>query len=338
MEVVFLSYIPEVENVGEAMLAQASANLESRESIDRLVEHLRRYVPSMQAVDAGDAHWPELVDGKTVFNYTYGFGLLNESVRPTLVLEGRGIPYAGATPFGLYMSANKPHASALMRSHGFSCPREELVVGPLSTDQAGRLTEAFSGASHLVVKPAYEESSIGLALVPNEEKELSAAVGGLHDALRQPILVQEYIDGVDVTVPVIGRSRSSCLPAVALRHDRLHSGGPFVFDAMGKASKAGVHYESVEDWPQALRKELYAMVETAFAALGLRDYARLDCRVTPDGRCHFLEMNANPQLGLDKASFAVSARAAELTVGRVIQMVLDDAAPPYGTSPLAIGR
>lgn len=106
----------------------------------------------------------------------------------------------------------------------------------------------------------------------------------LYGELAGVLVLQEYVDGVDVTVPVIGRRAPHCLPAVELRHNRPPS-GPFVFDAELKDSKASVRYAPIPDWPRAVREHLHAMAVTAFRVAGQRDYARLDCRVRLDGRC-----------------------------------------------------
>ncbi|MGH9928738.1 MAG: hypothetical protein ACREA9_05840 [Pyrinomonadaceae bacterium] len=80
------------------------------------------------------------------------------------------------------------------------------------------------------------------------------------------------------------------------------------------------------------------MAITAFRLADLRDYARLDCRITDAGQCHFLEINANPQLGLDKASFAVSALAVGMEVGQVIRYMVTYEDLPYGSTPLSLGH
>jgi D-alanine-D-alanine ligase len=158
-----------------------------------------------------------------------------------------------------------------------------------------------------------------------------AAVARLYRTLPGVLVVQEYVHGLDVTVPVIGRRGARCLPAVELRHDRPVD-GPFVFDAERKHTKSRVHY-AVPDWPAGVREEVYAMAAAAVRLTGVRDFARMDCRVTADGRCFFLEVNANPQLGLGPASFAVSAASAGLTVAQVVQMIVEDEAPPWGEVP-----
>ncbi|MCE6995235.1 hypothetical protein LZG04_10490 [Saccharothrix sp. S26] len=322
--VAFLYHVPE-EPVREAdrLTAQVHANFEDERTIARLVDHVRAHGTELTPVNAARDDWPARVTDRRVFNYTYGFGLLADSVRPTLVLEAAGADYVGAPPAGLYLSANKPHASDLMGAAGFDVPRQRLVCDPVGITESAALCAWFGGCDHVVVKPAYEESSVGLAVAPVEPEGLRAVLADLFDLLPGPFVVQEYVEGVDVTVPVIGRTAPHCLPAVGLVLER-PADGPFVFDAARKATKADVHYAPLTEWSDDVLDAVYAMALRAFRITGQRDYARLDCRVTPTGRCYFLEVNANPQLGLGKASFAVSANAAGLEVGEVIGAIIRD--------------
>ena len=271
-----------------------------------------------------------------MLNYTYGFGLLRDSVRPSLVLEGMGADYIGAHPNGLFLSANKPHMSALMAAVGFSVPAERLVAGDLTAGDAATLSKYFD-TDCLIVKPAYEESSLGISLIANGPEAIRTASAALRAAVDGPVVIQEYIDGLDVTVPIVGRHNVSCLPAVVLRHESLQT-TPFVFDAELKATKADVHYEGIASWPVDVRRQLYDMALTAFRLAGLRDYARLDCRITNSGQCYFLEINANPQLGLGKASFAVSGAAIGMEVGEVIRRMVRHEGLSYAPTPLSLGH
>lgn len=121
-----------------------------------------------------------------------------------------------------------------------------------------------------------------------------------------------------------------------LRRD-LPDDEPFVFDADRKHSKDRVHY-AAPDWPADLLSAVYDLALASVRLCGLRDYSRMDCRVTPDGRIHFLEVNANPQLGAAPASFGVSAGAVGLDLGDVLAMVLEDRPPPWGATPPVPGQ
>lgn len=333
--VVFLYNVPDVRSRGSGSHdLEVFANFESDNSIKRLIDHVGNYIPNLTGLNIDDADWPDKIGGERVFNYTYAFGLLRDSTWPTFVLEAMRIDYVGARPEGLYLSANKSHVSDLMRALGFLCPRQVVLCSPITESDAERTFEHLRGCEYLVLKPAYEESSVGLTLLANQPDEIRSAVSQLYDRLPGAMLLQEYVAGLDVTVPMVGRARPYCLPAVVLQHDKLPH-GPFIFDANLKATKSSVHYTPISDWPKDLREVIYRMSLSAFNMTKQRDYSRMDCRVAPDGRCYFLEINANPQLGLDKASFAVSAEAAGFAIGEVVRSMIYDEALPYGPSPFA---
>lgn len=297
-----------------------SQNYETPATIATLIAHLQKYIPDIRGINIADTDWIRQVRLGRVLNYTYGFGLFRDSVQPSIILEAMGSDYLGATPAGLFLSANKPHMSQLMAALGFRVPAERLVAVDLTATNAEAIS-AYFPCDMLVVKPAYEESSLGIALIPNEPEAIRRSSSALLAAVDGPVLVQEYVEGTDVTVPVVGRNRPACLPAVALMHDRSRE-GPFIFDAALKASKAEVHYEEIGSWPADIRNEVYNMALSACRMAGLRDYSRLDCRVDDAGRCYFLEINANPQLGLGKASFAVSAASTGFAVGEIVRQIL----------------
>ena len=311
------------------------ANYETLATIKRLLDHIGRYLPDTRGVNAAEADWFQQIAADRVLNYTYGFGLLRDSVWPTLMLEAMGADYVGAQPDGLYLSANKPHMAALVAASGFDVPTECLIARDVTGHRAEDISKYFA-AEWLVIKPAYEESSLGLSVVQNEPAEIVSAVASLRKAVKGVLLAQEYIDGLDVTVPVIGRGSPSCLPAVVLQHD-VKQTAPFVLDAERKATKSHVQYQSMATWSIDIRRQLYDMALTAFRLAHLRDYARLDCRITDAGQCYFLEINANPQLGLEKASFAVSAAQIGMEIGQVIRQMVSYEDLPYGPTPLGLG-
>lgn len=337
MSVIFLyNVLPRHTKISRKNDVDIIANFETINTIQPLIEHLQTHVPDLSELSISTDGWKERIRGEKVFNYTYAFGLLNESAHPTFVLEASSAEYYGATPAGIYLSANKPHSARLMSSLGFLCPRQRIVSRPPSGSEAEEICGYFKKSEYLVLKPAYEESSVGLRLLVNDPRDVRSSVASLYRWMPGVYIIQEYIDGIDVTVPVIGRSAGRCLPAVALQHEE-ESSEPFIFDATLKASKAGLHYAPIDDWPRDQRETIYDMALSAFSITEQRDYSRLDCRVSPDGRCWFLEMNANPQLSLGKGSFAVSSGAVGLAVGQVVNSIINDQMPEYGTTPLEIG-
>ncbi|WP_338875039.1 hypothetical protein WBJ53_05420 [Spirosoma sp. SC4-14] len=305
------------------------ANFETDISINKLISHLRKYIPDIELLNIANNNWFKYIDKYPIFNYTYGFGRLIDCIHPSYLLEASGNRYFGATPLGILLSSNKPHSNSLMKALGYLVPKEYLLVSEIKKEEAQILNSYFSSSSFLVLKPAYEESSLGLRLIENEPDNIFNTVNEVYANIKAPLLLQEYIDGEDVTIPIIGYEEAFLLPAVVLKHEK-KSSQPFLFEAASKATKSGLKYESMDGYPEKIKKNIYKMAKDAFYITHQRDYARLDLRLSSNGQCYFLEMNSNPQLGLDKASFAVSASLINLEVGEIFRMILDNRIIPSG--------
>lgn len=322
-----LSFVP--DEPPEGTFVEVAQNFESLEDLDLLRAEFEAACGPVHVVNTGVPGWRDRMGSGVVFNYTFGFELMEKGIQPTYFLESGGFDYRGATPTGLMLSANKPHASELMASCGFSCPASILVPALRSLDDPDLL--APLGDSELVVlKPAYEEASVGLRLLPNDIAEVSKAIVELRPHIPGPFLVQQYIHGLDVAVPMIGDVKPHCLPALALhRIDAPVNTSPFVFDAFHKRTKRGLEYRVTTDWDPAVTAGVYDMAMTAFTLLSQRDYARLDCRVDSDGRCWFLEVTPNPEVRPGKASFAVSASAAGISFADLLWLIVRREAPEW---------
>jgi D-alanine-D-alanine ligase len=323
----FMCFVPDEPPAGT--FSEVAGNFESQEDLELLCAEFGVHFGPVHVVNTASAGWQErLPDAGTIFNYTFGFELMHKGIQPTYVLESNGFDYRGATPIGLMLSANKPHASELMASSGFSCPATVLLPPTRSLDEPDLLAP-LAGSDLVVLKPAYEEASVGLRLLPNDISEIAKTVLELRPHIPGPFLLQRYIHGIDVTVPVIGQDRPHCLPALALHRLDADVTTPFVFDAVQKRAKRGLEYRPVQDWDPTVTAQIYSMAETAFTLTSQRDYARLDCRVDSNGTCWFLEMTSNPEVRPGKGSFAVAARAAGISFPDVLALIVDRKTPDW---------
>lgn len=322
-----LGFVP--DEPPEGTWTEVAGNFESKEDLELLRAAFEAGCGPVRTVNTGLPGWRDQLDNADViFNYTYGFELMQKGIQPTYLLESGGFDYRGATPIGLMLSANKPHAAQLMAASGFSCPASILLPPTRSLDDPDLLAP-LAAAELVVLKPAYEEASVGLRLLPNDIGEITKAVLDVRQHIPGPLLLQQYIAGIDVTVPVIGYGQPHCLPALALHRLNADPTTPFVFDAVQKRTKKGLEYRPADGWDPAVTAEIYAMAETAFTLTEQRDYARLDCRVDPDGVCWFFEMTPNPEVRPGKASFAVSARSAGTTFCDVLALIVNRRAPDW---------
>jgi D-alanine-D-alanine ligase len=322
-----LCFVP--DEPPEDTFIEVAGNFESKEDLELLRAEFEIGCGPVRIVNTAIPGWSDHLAGDgIIFNYTFGFELMEKGIQPTYLLESGGFDYRGATPIGVMLSANKPHASQLMAASGFSCPASILLPPNRPLDDPDLLAP-LAGSDLVVLKPAYEEASVGLRLLPNDIGEIAKAVLDLRPHIPGPVLLQQYIHGVDVTVPVIGYGQPHCLPALALHRLNAEPTTPFVFDAVLKRTKSGLEYRLAENWDPTVLAEIYAMAEAGFTLTAQRDYARLDCRVDSEGRCWFLEMTANPEVRPGKASFAVAARASNTTFADVLSLIVNRGVPDW---------
>ncbi len=326
-----LHFVP--DEPPEGTFSEVAGNFESQQDLDNLVAAFSEHFDQVQVVNTAHSGWQDRLKGAgTVFNYTHGFELMAKGVQPTFFLEGSGFDYRGADPIGMMLSANKPHTAELMASLGFLCPAA-VVVPAMRALNDPDLLAPLVGCDQVVLKPAYEEASVGLRLLPNDQSEVAAALHELRPHIPGPFLVMQYIHGIDVTVPIIGHPGPHCLPAVALHRLEGDLDSPWVFDAIQKRSKRGLEYRDTLDWDQSVTSEIYRMAEAGFRVTSQRDWARVDCRVDSAGHCWFLEVTPNPEVSPGKGSFTVSGGAAGMTFADVLAHIVDRRAPGWRPTP-----
>ena len=172
------------------------------------------------------------------------------------------------------------------------------------------------------MKPAREDGSIGIefSAVVSSIRELMERMDWLHAHFDSPVLIEEYIEGREIYVGVIGNDKPEALPVVELDLSKLPDGTPRIAAAevkWGKGTKAyrdtksAIATDLSDDTVTALQQTAVA----AYQALELRDYGRVDMRLQADGRIHVIEVNPNPWLS-SKAEFAMAARKAGRTYSR----------------------
>ena len=213
------------------------------------------------------------------------------------MLERLKLKYTGAAAQGLALSRDKVRANRILAKQGVKVPAN-FVVMPGA--KPGHSTLAYP----LFVKPARGDGSdfIGQSALVRNDRALERRVRALHAANAGPVLCESFIEGSDLFVGLIGNPPQVLHPMrlVALSKGR----GVPTFST--QRVKHDVKYQ--RRWRLIYRKarlspaqmrEIHVLSRKAFAALKLRDYARLDLRLTPDGRIVFIEANANPDLARD---------------------------------------
>jgi D-alanine-D-alanine ligase len=259
-----------------------------------------------------------------VFNIAEGQGVgRSREARVPAVLEMLGIPYTGSDPLTLAATLDKDCARRLVQSVGVAVPWGE-TWGP--DDDLPEITaRPHLPVSPVIVKPAWEGSSKGIRgkCVVDTAEELVSAIAGLRREHRQPILVEEYISGEELTVGVIGNAPPQVLGV--LRVVPLRPAERFVYSLEVKRNwKERVRYECPPRLPAGQLRAVEESALRVYRALGCRDVARVDFRLR-DGVPYFLEVNPLPGLSPESGDLVILARLVGWSYERLIEAILEAA-------------
>ncbi|MGZ6144372.1 MAG: D-alanine--D-alanine ligase family protein, partial [Myxococcales bacterium] len=243
-------------------------------------------------------------------------------------LELLDLRYTGAGPEALFLAQDKVVAKKIFDFHGIRTPR-------FAVSWRGRLDHIDHLEFPLIVKPACEDGSVGIdaGAVVGGVKEMLERVALIHERFDCPVLIEEYIEGREIYVGVLGNDKPNALPIVELDLSKLPEGMPRI---AGKEVKWEKGTEAYDLTRSAAAKGLDAdtvkrLQETAvqvFTALGLRDYGRVDMRLTQDGRIYVIEANPNPWLS-PEAELAIAARQAGRSYVELIGQIVELAFARY---------
>lgn len=253
------------------------------------------------------------------FNWGEGhFGPSREAQTPIL-LEMMGIPHTGSNGLGMLLSHNKHFAKSVFVQYGLPTANFVVVEDP---DHIPPINLHYP----LFVKPATEGSSVGVndqAKVCNYE-QLVAQIQWIWSVVQAPILIEEYIDGREFTISVVGRE---ALPIV-----EIVSPTGFYSHRLKEDVDGGVYRLCPAPLPADTTAYLQDLALRAMRALNLVDVCRMDLRMDSQGNAYILEVNPLPLLYPDpeQASIVYAARAVGYTYNDLIQKILNAAQERLG--------
>ena len=253
-----------------------------------------------------------------------GRGLCRFAVRG--LLEAHGARVVGSDARACLLADDKVAAKACLSGAGIPTP-----PGIVVTSKAWELPSWLSPP--LVLKPAFEHMSRGVHVV-NTDQEAYDVSARLLESLGQPILVEGYIPGRELAVSLLeGPKGLQVLPPLEWR---LGTRGPdFLTERSKLVEPVGERRDVLRaDLPDDLHSEMEALAQHAFRALGLRDYARFDIRLSSGGTLFFLEANTTPSLEPLEA-LALSAQWAGLDYPALVERMLSAALRRYEAVPSA---
>jgi D-alanine-D-alanine ligase len=244
----------------------------------------------------------------------------NADVAVAALLELLGVPYTGSGPGELYLTSDKALAKKLLAFDDILYPRYAVFGKDAALETGGNLRMP------LFVKPLKMDGSIGIdgdALV-RDANALMRRVLLIHDEVGDAALAEEYIEGRELYVGVIGNGEPLALPPIEIDFTGFPDGAPKVLDEKAKWDEDSPEYRGTRsvlaDLPDELRARVQKTAVDAYRALRVRDYGRVDLRVADTGDIYVIEVNASCYL--ERASeLAMAARAAGIEYPELVERI-----------------
>jgi D-alanine-D-alanine ligase len=247
-----------------------------------------------------------------------------EMVLPSL-LELLRIPYTGSDALALGLALHKNTAKELVRAAGIATP-DFVLVDTEATLRSVSLTYP------LIVKPAREDASIGIDFdsVVHSPTALEKAVTRVWRTFGQPALVERYIAGREVYVPLLGNRPRKALPLTEIQFGAAFVGKPNIVSYRAKWETESPECEDSEpvraELPAALEQRCIDVAQHAFSAIGCRDYGRVDLRIDVHGQPFVIDVNPNcdlhPLAGFTRAAQHTGLSYADLAM-HLVELALE---------------
>lgn len=213
-------------------------------------------------------------------------------------------------------------AKKILAFEGIAYPHFAVFSADADLETAGKLRMP------LFVKPLRADASLGIdakALV-NNAKDLMKRVLDIHEKFNDAALAEEYIEGREFYVGILGNQNPNAFPPIEMDFSGLKDGAPRVMDGNAKWSKDSAEYKGtkaiVADIPDELRAKLQKVSLEAYRALRVRDYGRVDLRLTETGDIYVIEVNASCYLE-QSGEFVMAAEAAGMDYPTLINKIVD---------------
>jgi len=302
------------------------SEFDSSETIDAIMNALRNKGHNVEFVDVEYPHLfsyfrKNRVD--MVFNIAEGsYGKFRESEVPA-VLDYLKIPYTGSNTFSLALALNKYLTKKILKAEQIPTPHFQLFV-------KGSEELDFNLKFPLIVKPNREGSAKGINrtnVVFNKE-ELYNKVRDIINNYRQEALVEEFIEGKELTIGILENGKTTILPILEIDFTDCKNSGEFFYSWRMKEFQGNKELGLVPKFycPARLDKETERMVkETALKthhAVGCLDISRTDIRLSTDNIPYVLEINPLPGLNPKESNFPIMAYAAGMSYDDIIDSVL----------------
>jgi D-alanine-D-alanine ligase len=250
----------------------------------------------------------------------YGITVFDQHVVAYLELLRQ--PYTGCNPRGMMLTRDKGLCKKVLSYHRIRVPQFAVFARGRAVKRPGRLQFP------LFVKSTVADSSAGIAQasIVHDDEKLRKRVEFIHEQLGTNAIAEEYIEGRELYVGVLGNRRLQTFPVWEMLFEKLADDVPHIATAKVKfdmryQNRCGIRTQAAEDLPPGVEQRMYDLSRRAYRALVMSGYARMDFRLREDGRIYLLEANPNPHLAYGE-DFAESAHVTGMKYTELIQRIL----------------
>ncbi len=304
------SVVEQIETISEVLVetGYSVSTMIASSDVDQLIARLREEKPDLVF------NFCESIEGDAFqeMNVAALYGLLK-------------IRYTGSGPLTLGSCLDKVRAKQILSFHKIGVPPFRVFVSP---DEVSRKKLRFP----VIAKPMHEDASIGIsnASIVSDRESLQNLLADLLKKFSQPILVEEYVDGREFNVAIVGTDEVLPLPVSEIDFSSMPQGYNHIVSYAAKWIPESIEYKNtVPICPakisQRLQKKIQNTAIRAYEVMGCRDYGRVDMRLDKNGNLFVLEVNPNPDLSPAGSGFARSAAAFGWTYRQLINNIVDSA-------------
>jgi D-alanine-D-alanine ligase len=303
-----------------------------KKAIKAITESLKKYGHQIKSFEGDkelirklEEFMPRVIKGELpgmVFNLSYGVQGQARYTHVPGILEMVGIPYVGSGPLAHSLALDKVVAKMIFRQNNLPTPDFAVLNDPGF--------EAPDLKYPLIVKPKNEAVSMGIRIVNNEE-ELRKAAQVIFDKFEQPVLAEQYIEGREINVGLLGNNPPEAFPPCEIIFGE---GGPNIYTIEDKKGKSGREIKWICPAPisDEVTENAKDIAIKAFTALGCYDCARVDMRLDSEGNLYILEINSLPSMG-EHGSYTIAAGEAGLDFPNLVNRLVETASARYFGTP-----
>ena len=232
-------------------------------------------------------------------------------------------PYTGCNPRGLMLAHDKALSKKVLSYHRIATPKFAVFPAKKAVRPLRRLSYP------LLVKSVNEDASLGIsqASIVTSREKLAERVGFIHEQVGGDAIAEEYIEGRELYVGILGNQRLQTLPVWEMSFTKMPENMPHIATAKVKfdaeyQKKYGIQTQAAQDLPPGAEERIVSLCKRVYRVLSLSGYARMDLRLAPNGRVCVLEANPNPNLEYGE-DFAESAHSIGVSYEALLQRILN---------------